>query len=135
MMREDTDRLVSVNRDPPSRWAHAMSVVFILGGAVVCLPFAAWFGMYLGLHPYRMVCTPETGYGSGCYEGELLFALIIAAAVFSVCAVFGSILTKLFRYDLPPRRMWWPFLVFCGLVIGVAAIIAVIFVLGPRQYP
>jgi hypothetical protein len=105
MMGEDTGSLVSVDREPPSRWAHLVSAVFILGSVVVCLPFTAWFGMYLGLHPYRMVCTPDTGYGSGCYESELLFASLFSGAVFAGCAVVSSTLTRLFRYDLPPRCM------------------------------
>ncbi len=29
--------------------------------------------------------------------------------------------------------LWWPFLLFCSLVIGTAAVIAMIFASGPRQ--
>lgn len=120
---------------PPSARAHRISAAIILAGVAVCFLPAAALGMYLGLHQYRMVCSSETGGGSGCYEGELMFVSIISGAVFLGCGVFSWALTRVYRYNLEPWRMWWPFMVFCAATLIVVGAVAIGFAAGPRQYP
>lgn len=129
------DSVVNSGRPQPSARAHIMSAIAILLGVVVCFVPAALFGTYVGLHKYRMVCTPETGYGSGCYEGELLFASIGFGAFFIVYATLSLMLTGVYRRNLPRWRKWLPFTVFCVIVLMTVAVIAFSFGTGPRQYP
>lgn len=104
--------------DSPSFSAHAWSAVGILAAALVCALPGALFGTYLGAAPNRMVCTPATGYGSGCDEGELQITLLVFGILFLVCAAFSAALTKAYRSDLPPWRQWLPFTLFCVFVLA-----------------
>lgn len=126
--RENTEHRV------PSSRAHMGSAVAILGSAVVCLVPAALFGTYLGAYPSRMVCTPETGYGSGCDEGELTFAAILFGAVFLLFAIAASGLTKAYRYNLPKWRQWLPFTVFCAVVLLVIVVYGSSTAEAPDEY-
>ena len=65
-----------------------------------------------------MVCTPETGYGSGCDEGELQITLLVFGILFLACSAFSAALTKAYRSDLPPWRQWLPFTLFCVFVLA-----------------
>ena len=62
----------SLDRETPI--ASALTALFSIVGAVICLLPAGMAGASLGYFPSRMVCTSETGYGSGCDEGGLLFS-------------------------------------------------------------
>lgn len=90
----------------------------ILAAAVFCALPGALFGTYLGAAPNRMACTPATGYGSGCDEGELLLTLLLFGVLFLTCAALSAILTKARRSNLPPWRQWLPFTLFCVLVLA-----------------
>ncbi|MBM7781934.1 hypothetical protein [Arthrobacter tumbae] len=105
--------------------------MLILSGIVVCFLPAAFFGMYLGLHQHRMVCDV----GNGCYEGELGIAAVPISAVFVMCAVFSTILTRVYRYNLPSTRKWWPIAALCLGVLATVAVVTIGFFTGPPQYP
>ncbi|MDM7989084.1 hypothetical protein [Arthrobacter sp. zg-Y877] len=98
----------------------------ILAGVLLCALPALMFGMTLGHYPSRMVCTPETGYGSGCDEGGMEITLIVFAVVALSWAGFSLSLTKGFRQGGSWVRRWWPFLVFSlftalFVVVGVVS--------------
>ncbi|TDK24093.1 hypothetical protein E2F48_15050 [Arthrobacter crusticola] len=82
-----------------------------------------------------MVCTSETGYGSGCYEGELMIVSVLFGAFFLMHATFSSIITEAYGYNLSTRRKWWPVTVSCVPVLMTVAVVAFNFAIGPGQYP
>ena len=98
------------------------SAVLVLAGAMVCALPALWLGINLGYYPSRMVCTPETGYGSGCYEGGMEIAFVVFSFVWLPCAGVSLYATLRFRLVGTWIRRWWPFLAFSVLtVLFVAA--------------
>ena len=108
----------------PSSRGRIGSTIAILAGTVLCLLPAAFFGTALGTYPNRMVCTTETGYGSGCYEGELMLSGLAFGFVFLFCAAFCFALTMAYRDNLPKWRKWLPFEVFAGVVLMTVAALA-----------
>lgn len=118
----------------PSIRGHIGSAIAILTGAVLCLLPAATFGTALGTYPNRMVCTPATGYGSGCYEGDLMISLMVFGFLFLFCAAFAFALTMAYRHDLPKRRKWMPFAAFCILVLMTVVVFAFTMGAAPGEY-
>lgn len=119
----------------PSARARAWSAVGILAAALFCALPGALFGTYLGAAPNRMVCTPATGYGSGCDEGELLLTLLLFGVLFLTCAAFSAGLTKAYRSNLPSWRQWLPFTLFCVIVLAVVLVSAVAaWITTPGEY-
>ena len=109
------------------------TAAFILVGVIVCALPALFFGTNLGYYPSRMVCTPETGYGSGCDEGGMELSLFLFALVFLPWAGISVNATVRFRQG-PPLRKWWPLGVLCALMaltIGAAALSGL---LNPDEY-
>ncbi|WP_342025043.1 hypothetical protein AAE021_07780 [Arthrobacter citreus] len=100
-----------------SRGAAAL----ILAGVALCALPALWFGINLGDYPTRMHCTPETGYGSGCYELELEIALVFFAVVVLPWAGFSLYLTLRARKGRTWLGRWWPFLGFSLLTVALVA--------------
>ena len=120
----NTDPAASPAEIPPSTREHVGSIIAILAGAALCLLPAAMFGTALGTYPTRMVCTQATGYGSGCYEGDLMSTFFVFGFVFLFCTAFCFALTKAYRYNLPKGRRWLPFQVFCCIVLMTVAVFA-----------
>ncbi|WP_255865460.1 hypothetical protein [Arthrobacter jinronghuae] len=79
---------------------------------LICALPALLFGTNLGFYPTRMVCTPETGYGSGCDEGGMELSLIIFAFVALPWAGFSLYLTIRVRQGRTWLQRWWPFAAF-----------------------
>lgn len=107
---------------------------FILVGVIVCALPALLLGTSLGYYPSRMVCTPETGYGSGCYEGDLEIALFLFALFFLPWAGISVSATVRFRQELNPVQKWWPVMALCtltALIIGAATLSGL---LKPDEY-
>ena len=128
------DSMASPRGSHPSTRGHIGSTVGILAGTVLCLLPAAMFGTALGTYPNRMVCTPATGYGSGCYEGDLMISFFVFGFVFVFCAAFCFALTKAYRYNLPKWRRWLPFEAFCFVVLMTVAVLAFTLGKAPGQY-
>lgn len=118
----------------PSTRGHIGSTIGILAGAAVCLLPAAMFGTALGTYPNRMICTPATGYGSGCYEGDLMISLMVFGFLFLFCAAFAFALTKAYRYNLPKWRMWLPFEAFCIIVLMTVVVLSFTTGTAPGEY-
>ena len=94
----------------------------ILAGVILCAFPALWFGLTLGFYPTRMVCTPETGYGSGCDEMGMEIALMVFAFVALPWAGFSLYLTIRVRQGRTWVQRWWPFSAFTLLTaLTVAA--------------
>lgn len=89
----------------------------ILAGVALCAVPALWFGINLGEYPTRMQCTPETGYGSGCYELGLEIALMFFAVVVLPWTAFSLYLTLRARQGRSWLGRWWPFLGFSLLTV------------------
>jgi hypothetical protein len=100
-----------------SRGAAAL----ILAGVALCALPALLFGANLAEYPRRMHCTPETGYGSGCYELELEIALVFFAVVVLPWAGFSLYLTLRARKGRTWLGRWWPFLGFSLLTVALVA--------------
>ena len=128
------DSTASTGKAHPSTRGHIGSTIGILAGAVVCLLPAAMFRTALGTYPNRMACTPATGYGSGCSEGDLMISFFVFGFVFLFCAAFCFALTKAYRYNLPKWRRWLPFEVFCFIVLMTVTVLAFITGTAPGQY-
>ena len=128
------DSMAGPDEVHPSTRGHIGSTIGILSGTIVCLLPAAMFGTALGTYPNRMVCTPATGYGSGCDEGDLMISFVVFGFVFLFCAAFCFALTKAYRYSLPNWRRWLPFEVFCGTVLMTVVVLAFTMGTAPGQY-
>ena len=87
----------------------------ILAGIILCAFPAAWFGLALGYYPSRMVCAPETGYGSGCDEMGSAIAPMVFAFVVLPWAGLSLYLTLRVRQGNTRIRRWWPFSAFSVL--------------------
>ena len=72
-----------------------------------------------------MVCTPATGYGSGCDEGELLLSFIFFGVSFLLLAAFALALTRGYRHNLPLSRKWLPFTLYCAIALVTVASTAI----------
>lgn len=105
-----------------------------LAGALLSAPPAALFGAALGYYPNRMQCTPETGYGSGCYEGELLIAVLIFGAIFLPLATLSFLLTRSYRQSRGAGANWWPFAVQSLLPLVIAAGFMLSALANPNEY-
>lgn len=130
----NVDSTASTGEVHPSTRGHIGSTIGILAGTVLCLLPAAMFGTALGTYTNRMVCTPATGYGSGCYEGDLMISFFVFGFVFLFCAAFCFALTKAYRYNLPKWRRWLPFEVFCFIVLMTVTVLAFTMGTAPGQY-
>ena len=93
----------------------------ILAGVIFCALPALWLGLTLGFYPTRMVCTPETGYGSGCDELGLAIPLMAFALVALPWAGFSLYLTIRLRQGRTWIQRWWPLSVFSVLTAGMVA--------------
>ncbi|RJU02971.1 hypothetical protein D6T65_02375 [Arthrobacter frigidicola] len=104
-----------------SNQSGAGEAAFALVGVLVCFLPAAALGWILGDYPDRMVCTPETGYGSGCYEGALLIVGLPAALICLAWIALSVLATVKGRPHLTGHQKWWPVAVLCTLVAGTVA--------------
>lgn len=111
------------------KWSVALSLI----GAVICLPAAAFFGFALGHYPSRMECTPQT-MGSGCYEGDLLYASVIFAVFFApFFLTFLKVAVK-HREETRPLLNWWPLSVLSAVPLTVIVLSVVSAVANPNEY-
>lgn len=111
------------------KWSIALSLI----GAVICVPAAAFFGFALGHFPSRMECAPETT-GSGCYEGDLLYASIIFIVLFT--PFFLVSLNIALRHRKTSRRLanWWPLSVLSAVTLTVIALSILSATANPNEY-
>ncbi|MET4540822.1 Na+/proline symporter [Arthrobacter bambusae] len=102
-------------------------------GAIVSVPAAAFLGFALGFYPSRMECTQET-LGSGCYEGELLMA-VLAFGVLFLPFFLPSLMMSLSAHS-GPRRLssWWPLIVLCAVPLTVVVVAALSALTDPNAY-
>lgn len=108
------------------------TAAFSIVATIICAAPAAMVGFALGDFPTRMVCTPETGYGSGCDEGFLLFAGIFFLALF-VPAAFGSAsLTLTYRHYANRGMRWWPFTLLVAVTLLIVAVFGISVLLDPH---
>ncbi|GAB3542056.1 hypothetical protein GCM10027403_34310 [Arthrobacter tecti] len=110
------------------------AIALSVAGTLLCALPAALVGMALGYYPSRMVCTPETGGGSGCYEGELLYAGIFFLALFTPFALGSYTLTKGHRRHTSQIVKWWPFGQLVGVTLTIVGIYTTSGLLNPNEY-
>jgi hypothetical protein len=111
------------------KWSIALSLL----GALVCLPAAAFFGFALGHYPSRMECTPQT-MGSGCYEGELLYASVIFAVFFAPFFLASLNVALKHRRKTRPLTNWWPLTVLSAVTLTVVVLAAGSAIANPNEY-
>ena len=111
------------------KWSIALSLI----GAVICVPAAAFFGFALGYYPSRMECTPET-MGSGCYEGDLLYASVIFIVLFA--PFFVASLNVALRHRKTSRRLanWWPLSILSAVPLTVIVLSVLSATANPNEY-
>ncbi|MET4062143.1 hypothetical protein ABIB35_003723 [Arthrobacter sp. UYP6] len=117
-----------------SRVLSAGAAALILAGVALCALPALWFGMNLGHYPTRMVCTPETGYGSGCDELGFEIALMLFALISLPWAGFSLYATLRFREGRTWVWRWWPFVVFSLLTVLLVGACVVSALSDPYAY-
>jgi uncharacterized membrane protein HdeD (DUF308 family) len=113
----------------PQKWSIALSLI----GAVICVPAAAFFGFALGYYPSRMECTPET-MGSGCYEGDLLYASLFFVVFFVPFFVASLLIALQHRKTSRPMANWWPLVVLCAVPLTVIVLAVVSATANPNEY-
>lgn len=111
------------------RWSIALSLI----GAVICVPAAAFVGFALGYYPSRMECRPQT-MGSGCYEGDLLYASVVFAVLFA--PFFLASLNVALRHRTRSRRLanWWPLSVLSAVPLTVIVLTVLSATANPNEY-
>ncbi|MET3902207.1 hypothetical protein [Paenarthrobacter sp. 4246] len=102
-------------------------------GAIISVPAAAFLGFALGFYPSRMECTQDT-LGSGCYEGELLMA-VLAFGVFFLPFFLPCLMMSQGAHS-GARRLssWWPLIVLCAVPLTVVVVGALSALADPHAY-
>jgi amino acid transporter len=97
------------------------------------VPAAAFLGFALGYYPSRMECTPQT-MGSGCYEGDLLYASVIFTVLFA--PFFVAALNVALRHRKTSRQLanWWPLSVLSAVPITVIVLCLLSATANPNEY-
>ncbi|MFF1252721.1 hypothetical protein ACFVYC_09540 [Pseudarthrobacter sp. NPDC058329] len=80
-----------------------------------------------------MECTPET-MGSGCYEGDLLYATLIFIVFFA--PFFMASLNVALRHRKTTRRLvnWWPLSVLSAVPLTVIVLAVLSATANPNEY-
>ncbi len=102
-------------------------------GALICVPPAAFFGFALGYYPSRMECATEK-LGSGCYEGDLLFATLIFAIIFAPFFLGSLYFGLKYRRETRPLTNWWPLGVLCAVELTVVALCFSTAIANPHDF-
>lgn len=104
-----------------------MAVIGVLGAAVA---IPATFFLAWGLHEWftRMDCSAETGWGSGCYEGELAITAVAFGILYLPFFIPSLAMALLNRKGGPAN--WWPFLVLCAVPVTTLVIASVWFLVN-----
>ena len=110
--------------------AVALSIV----GTLLCALPAVFLGLSLGYYPSRMVCTPETGGGSGCYEGDLLYSGVFFLVLFIPIALGSYTLTKTHRRHTSRIAKWWPFVQLVVVTLTIVGSYMMSGLMNPDEY-
>lgn len=112
------------------KWSIALSLI----GAVICVPAAAFFGFALGYYPSRMECAPSETMGSGCYEGDLLYASIFFIVLFTPFFVVSLNVALRHHKTSRPLANWWPLAVLSAVTLTVIALCVLSATANPNEY-
>ncbi len=80
-----------------------------------------------------MECAPET-MGSGCYEGDLLYASIIFIVLFTPFFVASLKVALLHHKTSRPLANWWPLSVLSAVTLTVIALSILSATANPNEY-